>query len=512
MMEKTGILIITICSNNKRQGGRPFVKGILSLLTALPEHAPTIIKKRQTILHLLKEGGAIRDGVEISRMQLNSRLKLGPDFGGDESSLYMPAYERYIGRFFVEVGKDNPCILAETVHHVLILSGPYGILLPEEQIQAYSCHVDDHPQISETWKDAAFLTSLVLAYINKYSIKRVLDLTGQESYRNLIDWDRIAKKINTIHFFSEQYTGASALLSLGELARTRLLTKTEDEILAIDPRDPIYLDDHGRIVVTPLPIPPDGLPKESGAAVHMNLEEEDSEDEAALGILDGASGILGHARDIPITSGEHNTIFDKRIAQIGDLPIEVQDIILPISRCPDVLEVFLGRFSSSGHNRRVFTLKVSAPQLDSGHIFGKLEGPGAIGRRQEVDIRVTKGREAVAYTMISDLLTGHVTVRSGTNDQHEQVLPLEKTSTPSASDFENALRSLLSTAQEEGRPYLDVVAGDLHRMVGGYPGTQHRMPSCCGVMRNAVKPGDEVLNSPRKGKGASLMIRYNLPR
>lgn len=511
-MRKTGILLISICSNNKKQGGSPFAKEKPSLLTALPEHASAIIKKRQAILHLLKEGEAIRDGVEISHMQLNSRLKLGPDFGGNESSLFMPAYQRNIGRFFAEAGKINQSILTETAHHVLILSGLYGILLPEEQIQAYSCPIDDHAQVSETWKDTAFLTSLVLAYINRNAIKRVLDLTGQEAYRNLLDWSRIAKKIDTIHFFSEQYVGASALPSLGELARTRLLTKTEDEILAIEPGVPIYLDDHGRIVVTILPTPPDGLPRESLASVQQNPDKEVPKVKKSTQIMDKSSVLLGHARDIRITSGEHNTIFNKRIAEINDLPIEVQDIIRTISRCPDVLEIFLGQFFSQGTNRPIFSIKISSPQPDSGHIFGKLEGPGAICRQQKVDIRVTRGREAIAYEVIAGLLTGTITVRSGNSRRVEQTSPQKKTSVPSTSDFESALQSLLATAQKEGKPYLDVVSGDLHRTVGGYPGAQHRMPSCCEVMRNAMKPGDEVLDSPRKGKGATLMIRYYLPR
>jgi len=511
-MGKTGILIITICSNNKKQGGAPFAKESPSLLTALPEQASTIIKKRQAILHLLKEGVAIRDGVEISHMQLNSRLKLGPDFGGNESSLFMPSYQRYIGRFFAEVEKNNPSMLAETAHHVLILSGLYGILLPEEQIQAYSCHVDDHPRVSETWRDNAFLTSLVLAYINKNAIKRVLDLTGQQAYRNLVDWDRIVKKVDTIHFFSEQYAGASALPSLGELARTRLLTKTEDEILAIEPGAPIYLDDHGRIVVTKLPTPPDGMPNESFTPTQQNPEKEDPKEKKSTRVADESAAPLGHARDIPITSGEHNTIFDKRIAQINDLPIEVQDIIRPISRCPDVLQIFLGQFFSQGTHRPTFGMKMSSPQPDSGHIFGKLEGPGAIGKKQKVDIRVTKGREAIAFAMISGLLTGNVIARSANNYRAEQTSLLKETSVPSAKDFERALQSLLAKAQEEGKPFLDVVAGDLHRMVGGYPGPQHRMPSCCHVMIRAMKPGDEVLSSPPKGKGATLKNRYYLPR
>ena len=511
-MGKTGILLITICSNNKKQGGGPFAKESPSLLAALPEHASTIIKKRQAILHLLKGGEAIRDGIEISHMQLNSRLKLGPDFGGNESSLFMPAYERYIGRFFAEVGKNNPSILAETAQHVLILSGLYGILLPEEQIQAYSCHVDDHPRVSETWRDNAFLTSLILAYINKNAIKRVLDLTGQQAYRNLIEWNRIAKKVDTIHFFSEQYAGASALPSLGELARTRLLIKTEDEILAIEPGAPIYLDDHGRIVVTKLPTPPDGMPKESFTPAQQNPEKEDPKEKKPISVADESAAPLGHARDIPITSGEHNTIFGKRISAINDLPIEAQDIIRQISRCPDVLEIFLGQFFVQSTHRPKFNITIASPQPYSGHIFGKLEGPGAIGKKQKVDIRVTKGREATAFAMISGLLTGKVPARSVNNRRVEQTSLLKETSVPLAKDFEIALQRLLAMAQKENKPYLDVVSGDLHRMVGGYPGVQHRMPSCCTVMIKAMNSGDERLSSPPKGKGATLKIRYYLPR
>jgi len=67
-------------------------------------------------------------------------------------------------------------------------------------------------------------------------------------------------------------------------------------------------------------------------------------------------------------------------------------------------------------------------------------------------------------------------------------------------------------ATNQSSPYIDVKSGDLHSAVGSYPGVNHRMPVCCGVMRSAMKPGDEVLYAPPKGNGASLLIRYKLPR
>ena len=57
-----------------------------------------------------------------------------------------------------------------------------------------------------------------------------------------------------------------------------------------------------------------------------------------------------------------------------------------------------------------------------------------------------------------------------------------------------------------------VSAGELHREVGGYPSTSHRMPLCCAVMRNAMQEGDCITKAPPKAIGATLTISYRLPR
>lgn len=85
---------------------------------------------------------------------------------------------------------------------------------------------------------------------------------------------------------------------------------------------------------------------------------------------------------------------------------------------------------------------------------------------------------------------------------------------PNAWDFERELHNIFTSAQREGRSYVDVRSGDLHRRVGGYPGPNHRMPTCCDVMRKNMDPtlGDRILEQPPKGNGANLVIRYMLPR
>lgn len=83
---------------------------------------------------------------------------------------------------------------------------------------------------------------------------------------------------------------------------------------------------------------------------------------------------------------------------------------------------------------------------------------------------------------------------------------------PTASDFQTELNNIFISAQNKGVPYVDVKSGDLHRRVGGYPGHNHRMPVCCEIMRRNMKKGDQILQQPPKEQGATLIIRYVLPR
>ncbi len=78
--------------------------------------------------------------------------------------------------------------------------------------------------------------------------------------------------------------------------------------------------------------------------------------------------------------------------------------------------------------------------------------------------------------------------------------------------FHSQLQSEFSRAEKQGKSHVDINSGDLHGAVGDYPGKNHRMPVCCEVMYNEMKTSDEVIAAPPKGKGASLTIRYKLPR
>ena len=82
----------------------------------------------------------------------------------------------------------------------------------------------------------------------------------------------------------------------------------------------------------------------------------------------------------------------------------------------------------------------------------------------------------------------------------------------SAEDFRKELKAQLERAHLRGASHIEINAGELHRTLGGYPGIDHRIPICCSVMHQEVQEGDEIVFGPDQGKGASLTIRYRIPR
>jgi 5-methylcytosine-specific restriction protein A len=79
-------------------------------------------------------------------------------------------------------------------------------------------------------------------------------------------------------------------------------------------------------------------------------------------------------------------------------------------------------------------------------------------------------------------------------------------------DFVAELLAQIQRASQQGRPHVELNAGEIHRIVGGYPSSSHLMPTCCLAMRKIMHSGDEVVFEPQSGNGASLTIKYRLPR
>lgn len=407
-MRESRILLLALCSNQKVQGGDEFKPEVPSLCNILPDRADEIRARRSSALNLILGGSIDRDSVKLNQMQFNSRLVRGPEFGGTQSktALYLPSETRYAGSFYTSVKKNSERILSETHHHVLIVSALYGLVLPDELIQVYSCHIEDHSALAATWTKDEFLTSLLLSYMHRFTIDRVVELISQDVYRELINWSRVSQKAEVLHVFGEQYAGPTLLSSVGELAREHLLGKADKEIYDLKPGDTLFLE-RDKVVFTKDSFPPDGYPREQRMVQedrgHESPEHETMESQVHPSIADGL--LLDHPRDIKVTSKGHNTIFEKPIDNVSDLPTEIKSIIQEFSRCPEVLEVFLKKRSKNGHGCQAFRMKLFRPQEGTGFIHAKIEGSGALCHSQDVSIRVTKNRELVTYQVLDELIS-----------------------------------------------------------------------------------------------------------
>src|ERR1700731_4062604 len=82
---------------------------------------------------------------------------------------------------------------------------------------------------------------------------------------------------------------------------------------------------------------------------------------------------------------------------------------------------------------------------------------------------------------------------------------------PSFDHFRQELRAQFDRAGKRRAISIVVNSGELHRAVGGYPGPNERLQTCCEVMKEEMKSGD-VIMSDLNCRGAALTIRYRLPR
>jgi len=75
------------------------------------------------------------------------------------------------------------------------------------------------------------------------------------------------------------------------------------------------------------------------------------------------------------------------------------------------------------------------------------------------------------------------------------------------------IQNRFKRASSSGFSSVDILAGDLHEKMEFNDGTHpNQMPSICNMMYEAQVAGDEILYSPPKGRGARLLIRYQIPR
>ena len=230
------VLFLTVCSLTKASGGAPAYDEGLAITSLLPSKLKARLLERREEARCLVRGERELDwqGISLSDLEFNRDLRGGADFGGRHNAAYLPAVYRYDGRFFQALGSEGRRKIAEGEYPTLFLSGLYGLLLPTDPVQLYSCPLSD--QISKLWRSDSLLTDILCEYIKRRDILRIFDLTAIGDYSQLIDWARIADtQTEVLHCADSMAPGDYALTSFGRLLGTTMLDMSEGELIDIQP-------------------------------------------------------------------------------------------------------------------------------------------------------------------------------------------------------------------------------------------------------------------------------------
>ncbi len=233
------ILFVTLGSLTKLPGGVSEYMERFSITSWAPEETgDLLLRTRAKALSWVKKTKEEWKGASISELDYNQSLVRGRDFGGnDERARYHPALHRFQGRFFQTLGEKGKGKLANSSrHHVLFICGLYGLMMPLEPIQLYSCPVERNLSVSKFWTEGGVLTNILIAYIREHEISRVFDLTAMSARRNLISWAKVRKEVdgNVFHCIGNMSPGDHLLVPFGYLMRDYMLDASEEELLSIE--------------------------------------------------------------------------------------------------------------------------------------------------------------------------------------------------------------------------------------------------------------------------------------
>lgn len=264
----SAILFLNTCSLTKGRGGEPHYDEAEAITSSVRAEMGRRLRARREEVRSLVRGNRELEwqGVPLADLEFNHELARGVDFGGRHTAAYLPAIDRYQGRFFQALGDGGRQALRGRRHGALIVSGLYGIARPTEGIQLYSCPLS--AEVAETWDRDSLLTDLLSEYIDRYNVLRVFDLLAIDAYRQLIDWQQIRDSgTDVLHCFDAMASGESALTSFGIFLATHLLHRTEDSLIDLSDGDRVE-----NIVFRSSMATPTGFPKEFASLIAAQQE------------------------------------------------------------------------------------------------------------------------------------------------------------------------------------------------------------------------------------------------
>ncbi len=259
------VLFLGICSLNKAtfSNDEPYKRE--QSIAARFKDSQTVnllYQTRKASFELTSQGDLVNNGSLLAKHPLNRDLRRGPDFNGTARAKYLPAIDRYTGRFYGGKGNDGRSYDLKTSlngspHHLLIISGLYGLLLPQEQIQLYESPLEDLLEIQAIWKEDNRLTRLLSAYIRAWGIRLVVDVTGQRAYHGMIDWPAIyaLPDVRVLHAMANIGPGEDQIKTFGAALCDPLLRMPASELLTLP--DSWELEAH-HLMLRSIPSPPKG--------------------------------------------------------------------------------------------------------------------------------------------------------------------------------------------------------------------------------------------------------------
>lgn len=280
----TGILFVSICSRNKsfQPGTSGYSSGDAITARLSGPKGELLLKKRNDLYNRLLGEICFQD-LPVSERRMNRGLKEGLDLGGHDPGMYLPAIDRYEGRFYTALGPEGKASLRRSGHHLLILSGLYGLVSMDEPIQLYTCPVEiESLKVHTTWTEANTLTIILADYVKRNNIRRVFDLTARKLYRTLIDWDDLRDRTDceVFHLFHDEAAGDAALQAFGKFCHDFLFSRTEEELASLSPDTFVNLD-WGMFIFCREPVPPGpGWAKELDAGLPPSSESAESQQRA----------------------------------------------------------------------------------------------------------------------------------------------------------------------------------------------------------------------------------------
>jgi|GEM_PF-862312 mRNA-degrading endonuclease RelE of RelBE toxin-antitoxin system len=240
------VLILGICSLSKRKDvetDTPTPYQSNTSIAARLKHKPAVdrlFQGRKEGFELIRESNIENNGALLRDHPYNVALKGAPDFRGAARARYLPAIDRYIGRFYRPTNDQGETLVLrdkvlQSPHHLLIISGLYGLLLPNEQIQVYESPLEDVQQIRDVWIKDERLTYILAAYILAQGVRLVIDMTGQRAYQEMINWTKIRAlpNVRVLHAMSKLGPGPDQLRSFGLLLYDRFLETPSEGLLSL---------------------------------------------------------------------------------------------------------------------------------------------------------------------------------------------------------------------------------------------------------------------------------------